>query len=104
MKLYIVIHIIYLCKKPDSVDFPRKTPKFLIQKRTLRVKFLHIPDLLSSYKQIVFSAMEARFRRIFMRIIAILPGFSIFFQTIQGQGTEISDFQARESLLRLKRK
>ena len=26
----------------------------------------------------VFSAMEARFRRIFMRIIAILPGFSDF--------------------------
>ena len=24
MKLYIVIHIIYLCGKPDSVDFPRK--------------------------------------------------------------------------------
>ena len=24
MKLYIVIHIIYLCEKPDSVDFPRK--------------------------------------------------------------------------------
>ena len=52
----------------------------------------------------VFSAMEARFRRIFMRIIAILPGFSFFFQTIQGQGSEISDFQAREGLLGLKRK
>ena len=24
MKLYIVIHIIYLCEKPVSVDFPRK--------------------------------------------------------------------------------
>ena len=28
MKLYIVIHIIYLCEKPDSVDFPDKTSKF----------------------------------------------------------------------------
>ena len=52
----------------------------------------------------VFSAIEARFRRIFMRIIAILPGFSIFFRTIQGQGSELRDFQARGSLLRLKRK
>ena len=56
-----------------------------------------------------FSAIEARFRRMFMRIIAILPGFSFFFQTVQWQGSEIvrarlSDFQARESLLRLKRK
>ena len=48
--------------------------------------------------------MEARFRRIFMRIIAILPGFSFFFQLFQGRGSEISDFQARESLLRLERK
>ena len=24
MKLYIVIHIIHLCEKPDSNDFPRK--------------------------------------------------------------------------------
>ena len=136
MKLYIVIHIIYLCEKPDSVDFPRKTskffdintyfqsqisayfryvfflqadgflsngslipshfyayncnsarfflifqikrPNFLIPKRIFGVKFLHISDLFSSYKQMVFSAIEARFRRIFMRIIAILPGFSTF--------------------------
>ena len=28
VKLYIVIHIIYLCGKPDSVDFPRKNPQF----------------------------------------------------------------------------
>ena len=42
----------------------------------------------------VFSAIEARFRRILMRIIAILPGFSIFFRTILGQSC---DFQARES-------
>ena len=28
MKLYIVIHIIYLCEKPDSVDLPRKKTKF----------------------------------------------------------------------------
>ena len=27
MKLYIVIHIIYLCEKPDSVDFPREKPQ-----------------------------------------------------------------------------
>ena len=53
-------------------------PNFLIQKRILRVKFLHISDHFSSYKQMVFSAIEARFRRIFMRIIAILPGFSTF--------------------------
>ena len=70
----------------------------------LRVKFLPISDIFSSYKQIVFSAIEARFCRIFMRTIATLPDFSIFFQPIQGQGSEISDFQARESLLRLKRK
>ena len=24
MKLYIVIHILHHCEKPDSVDFPRK--------------------------------------------------------------------------------
>ena len=79
MKLYIVIHIIYLCEKPDSGDFPMKKHQiFLIQKRILRVKFLHISDIFSSYKQMVFSAIEARFRRIFMRKIAILPGFSFF--------------------------
>ena len=55
-----------------------KTPNFLIQKRNLRVKFLHISDLFSSYKQMVFSVMEARFRHIFMRIIAISPGVSDF--------------------------
>ena len=82
----------------------KKTPNFLIQKRILRVKFLYISDLCSSYREMVFSAIEARFRRIFMRITAILPGFSFFFQTIQRQGSEISDFQAPESLLRLKRK
>ena len=54
-----------------------KLPNFLIQKRILRVNFLHISDLFS-YKQMVFSAIEARFRRIFMRTIAILPGFSTF--------------------------
>ena len=71
-KLYIAIHIIYLCEKPNSVDFPRKkTPNFLKQKRTLRVNFLHIPDLFPSDKQMAFSAIGARFRRIFMRIIAI---------------------------------
>ena len=42
MKLYIVIHIIYLCKKPDSVDFPRK------KQQILRVKFLHISPIFSS--------------------------------------------------------
>ena len=51
-----------------------------------------------------FSAIERRFRRIFMQIIGILPGFSFVFQTIQGQGSEISNFQARENLFRLKRK
>ena len=75
----------------------------MIKIRIFRVKFLHISDLFASNKQMVFSAIEARFRRIFMRIIAVLQGFS-FFKTIQGQGSEISDFQARESLLRLKRK
>ena len=55
-----------------------KLPNFLIQKRILRVNFLHISDLFSSYKQMVFSAIEARFRRILMRTIAILPGFSTF--------------------------
>ena len=43
MMLYIVIHIIYLCEKPDSIDFPN----FLIQKRILRVKLLHISDIFS---------------------------------------------------------
>ena len=52
--------------------------KLVIQKRILRANFLHISDLFSSYKQMVFSAIEARFRRIFMRTIAILPGFSTF--------------------------
>ena len=52
----------------------------------------------------VFPAIEARFRRIFMRMNNC--NFARFFNflTIQGQGSEISDFQARESLLRLKRK
>ena len=57
--------------------FQIKSPNFLIQKRIFRVNFLHISDLFS-YKQMVFSAIEARFRRIFMRTIAILPGFSTF--------------------------
>ena len=52
-------------------------PIFFIQKRILRVKFLHISDLFSSYMKMVVSAIEARFRRIFMRIIAISPGFSV---------------------------
>ena len=104
MKLYIIIHIIYFCEKLDSVNFPRKKQQiFLIQKRILRVKFLHISDNFSSYKQMVFSTIEARFRRIFMIIIAFCQVF-VFFQTIQGQGSETSDFQARECLLRLKRK
>ena len=51
---------------------------FLIQKLILRINFLHISDIFSSYKQMVFSAMEARYCRIFMRIIAILPGFPDF--------------------------
>ena len=46
--------------------------------RIFRVKFLHISDMFSSYKKMVVSAIEARFRRIFMRIIAILPRFSDF--------------------------
>ena len=45
MKLYIVIRIIFICEKPVSVDFPKKkTPNFLLQKRILRVKYLHISD------------------------------------------------------------
>ena len=123
MKLYIVIHIIYLCEKPDSVDFPRKNPKFFDTKTVFSVKFLHISDVfflqadgflcngssipspfhthncsfaMFSYfsreklpnfliqKRILrvnflhISDIEARFRRIFMRTIAILPGFSTF--------------------------
>ena len=50
----------------------------MIQKRIFRVKFLHISGMFTSYKQMVSSAMEARFRSIFMRIIEILPGFSNF--------------------------
>ena len=49
----------FFCEKPDFVDFPRKTPIFLIRKRILRVKILHISETFSSYKQIVFSAMGA---------------------------------------------
>ena len=42
----------------------------------LKVKFLHISDLLFSYKQMVFPAIKAPLlRRILMRIIAVLPGF-----------------------------
>ena len=39
--------------------FQIKRPNFLIQKRIFRVNFLHISDMFSSYKQMVFSAMEA---------------------------------------------
>ena len=79
MKLYIVLHIIYLCEKPDSVEFLKKTtPNFLIQKRIFRVKFPHNSDLFSSYKRMVFSSMEARFRRNFMRIMTILSCLSDF--------------------------
>ena len=45
----------------------------------LKVKFLHISDLLFSYKQMVFPAIKAPlFRRILMRIFAVLPGFFSF--------------------------
>ena len=41
-----------------------------------KVKFLHISDLLFSYKQMVFPAIKAPLlRRILMRIFAVLPGF-----------------------------
>ena len=70
----------------------------MIQKRIFRVKFLQISHVSSSYNQMVFSAVEAQFRRTFMRIIAFLPGFSIFFQTIQGQGSEKSDFQTQKEM------
>ena len=58
--------------------FQIKRPNFLIQKRIFRVNFLHISDMFSSYKQMVFSAMEARFRRLFIRIIAVLQCFPAF--------------------------
>ena len=46
MKLYIVIHIIYLCEKPDSVDFPRKNSKFFESFFSIfRINFLHISDV-----------------------------------------------------------
>ena len=57
---------------------------FLLWKKTyfwsdfciLKVKFLHISDLLFSYKQMVFPAIKAPLlRRILMRIFAVLPGF-----------------------------
>ena len=32
MKLYIVIDIIHLCEKPDSVDFPRKNHQVFLYK------------------------------------------------------------------------
>ena len=31
MKLYIVIHIVYLCEKRDSVDFPRKKHQIFVK-------------------------------------------------------------------------
>ena len=57
---------------------------FLLWKKTyfwsdfciLKVKFLHISDLLFSYKQMVFPAIKAPLlHRILMRIFAVLPGF-----------------------------
>ena len=40
-----------------------------------KVKFLHISDILFSYKQMVFPEIKALFRCILMHIFAILPGF-----------------------------
>ena len=70
MKLYIIIHIIYLCEKPDSVDFPRKKHQIFYTKTYFKSQISAYLRYFSSYKQMVFSAMGARFRRIFMRIIA----------------------------------
>ena len=65
---------------PGFSDFPEKNFHFFIQKRILRVKFLHIPDLFSFYKQMAFSAIEARFRRIFFANNCSFARFSNFFQ------------------------
>ena len=63
---------------------------FLLWKKTyfwsafciLKVKFLHISDLLFSYKQMVFPAIKAPLlRRILMRIFAVLPGFLLWKKT-----------------------
>ena len=55
-----------------------KTPYFWSDFCILKVKFLHISDLLFSYKQMVFPEIKALFRRILMHIFAILPGFFNF--------------------------
>ena len=78
MKIYIVIHFVYLCDKPDSVDFPWKKHQFFYTKPYFKSQTSAYFRYFSSYKQMVFSAIGARFRRIFIRIFAILPGFSIF--------------------------
>ena len=56
MKLYIVIHIIYLCEKPDSVDFSRKNPKFFDTKTYFQSQF-------SAYFRYVFFLQADDFLR-----------------------------------------
>ena len=103
MKLHIVIHIIYLCEKPDSEkENQRKTSKFFGINTDFKSQIsAYFRSFFVLQAQIVFSAIEARFCRIFM---ANFAKFFNFFQTIQGQCSEISDFQAGESLLRFKKK
>ena len=69
-------------------------PGFLLWKNTYfrsdfciwKVKFLHISDLLFSYKQMVFPAIKAPLlRRILMRIFAVLPGFLLWKKRIFDQ-------------------
>ena len=68
-ELYIVIHIIYLCEKPDSVDFPRKKHQSQISAYFRYFFFLQADCFLSNGCLIPLH---------FQRIIAILPGFSDF--------------------------
>ena len=58
--------------------FSKEKPQIFWYKNVFSESIFCIFQMFSSYKQMVFSAIEARFRRILMRTIAILPGFSTF--------------------------
>ena len=67
MRIFAVLPGFFCCEKKTN---------FWSDFCILKVKFLHISDLLFSYKQMVFPAIKAPLlRRILMRIFAVLPGF-----------------------------
>ena len=61
--------------------FQGKTPKFLIQKRILRVKYFRYFLFLQADEFL----RNASFSAIFMRIIGILQGFSFIFKQFKGK-------------------